>query len=149
MRQRILIDCRATRLAIGLLGMIAGVVSAQEVRDPTEPPAVLRAPGEAGVAADGQAGIAGVGRPVPVVALQEAIHGRWRGRAVVAGQLVRAGDSVGAAEVTAVHQDAVTLATEDEAITEPIVDHGVIKQRPGDFGHDITERIPEGLMRHK
>ena len=123
---------RAVGIAVvALLGAIAGAPSlAQDLSDPTAPPAILRAlsEGNANPAPRAAEGIAGTAEPAeaqadapappprPVLRVREAIRGDWRTRAVVGGELVRWDPQ---------------RPPDREAAQKPVVAHDVNKQRPG------------------
>lgn len=154
MHRRTSISAPTTLLAGAVLAAVAGVGQAQELFDPTAPPAILQMPApeetaeamEEALEPDGeapeQAGAEGDAPtaepapppppPTPVLVVQEAIDGHWRSRALVDGRIVNPGDTVGTAEVTGIDDGAMAIATENGQDNEPVVDHGVVKRRPGD-----------------
>ena len=85
---------------LALLGIASSFVHAENLRDPTRPPASFGAPPAEGIAPRS-----------PTPKLQSVLIGPGRAIAVISGQTVKVGDSVDGAKVVAIREGEVVLRT--------------------------------------
>lgn len=131
--------------ALSLVSVSATSVSAQDLVDPTAPPAALRSmledsvngqrtaerdgPDE-GNESDDQTGRSEP-RPGPVMIVRRAVDGDWRARALMNGTLVGPGADVEQGRVRAITRNTVRIENAEGTRNMPVINGGVSKHRPG------------------
>lgn len=131
--------------ALSLVSVSATSVSAQDLVDPTAPPAALRSmledsvngqrtaerdgPDE-GNESDDQTGRSEP-RPGPVMIVRRAVDGDWRSRALMNGTLVGPGAEVEQGRILAIRGNGVRIENAEGTRTMAVIDGGVSKRRPG------------------
>ncbi|RZU98603.1 hypothetical protein [Spiribacter vilamensis] len=134
-------------LAIFLLGLSApgiaqesaSLASDAELGDPTAPPeSVVAARQPAGGTEGGEAGAA-EGEPLPpparpTIVVQSARGGDWASHALVEKKITVEGDTIDRGTVEAIYQYGLLAASDNGTEDRPVVEHGVVKDRPGSGG---------------
>lgn len=132
MRQRKSINQWVSALAVLGLMLLFSISHAQELLDPTAPPAEVDSALQEGVPQLDADATASTVRPGPVLIVRRATAGEWRARALVRGTLVSTGDDIEQGEILSIDRDGLRLGNaegQDEVLR--VVAAGVKKHRPG------------------